>query len=254
MIKVRQGGVPLLHFPGLSQLPGIIHAVTTRHGGVSQPPYESLNLGLAQDDDPESVQVNTEKVRRALGLERLVFSYQVHGTTVSQVNGEEVVPIQGSDGLCTGRPGVGLLIKQADCQAVILTVPGRMVANLHVGWRGNVSNMPGRGVEFVCRHFGVEPADILAAVSPSLGPCCAEFINHESELGPDFLPYQVGPNHFNLWRVTVDQLTAAGLLPRNIEVSGVCNKCSQDFFSYRREGPRSGRFGTVVALGNGAGA
>ena len=125
--------------------------------------------------------------------------------------------------------------------------PTLYIANLHVGWRGNVANMPAAGVGFLKERYGVEPSELWAAISPSLGPCCAEFVNHASELPPDWMPYSVRPNHFDLWQVTWDQLNAAGVKPERIETSGICTKCSPKFYSYRREGV-TGRFGTVVAL------
>jgi hypothetical protein len=153
-----------------------------------------------------------------------------------------------ADGLATDRPGVGLLIKQADCQAVVLAAPAKgVVANLHIGWRGNVQNMARRGVEFLGQRYGVEPAEIWAGISPSLGSCCAEFVNHATELPEDFLAYRLWGDNFDLWQITVDQFTAAGVPLRQIEVSGMCSRCGKQFFSYRREGV-TGRFGTVVGL------
>ena len=121
------------------------------------------------------------------------------------------------------------------------------MANLHVGWRGNVADMPGRGVGFFCQAYGLDPADLYATISPALGPCCAQFVNHARELGPGFLPYMVSPEHFDLFQVTIDQLIRAGLRPERIQAGRLCTKCGDDFFSYRREG-ETGRFGTVVAL------
>jgi YfiH family protein len=238
MLREEQNGLKLLRFAGLATEPGLSHAVTTRQGGVSQGPYAGLNLGFragGEGDDPTAVRENLRRVRETLGLKRLVFARQVHGT--------EIVAVEATD-----QPGVGLLIKQADCQAVILYAPERrVVANLHVGWRGNVANMPAKGVAFLQERYGVDPAEIKAGVSPSLGPCCAEFVNHASELGPAYLAYQVRPEHFDLWQVSVDQLCAAGVALANIEVSGLCTRCAAMFYSYRREGV-TGRFGTVAAL------
>ena len=238
--------LPLLCFESLARLPGIKHAVTTRRGGVSRAPYDSLNLALG-DDQPQAVEANLESLRGALGLERLVFAHQVHGERILRVEGGEDSPVAQADGLVTTRPGVGLLIKTADCQAVMLAAPGRAVANLHVGWRGNVANLPARGVAFLEDELGVEPGELWAAVSPSLGPCCAQFVHHARELGPDFLPYEEAPQHFNLWRVTVDQLVRAGVREERIEVSGLCTRCQDDFFSYRRD-KITGRSGSVIAL------
>jgi len=245
MLRTEQNGIPLLQFKGLAALPGVIHAVTTRAGGVSRPPFDSLNLG-GDEDDPKAIAENRRLLCQALGIERLATGRQVHGTGIAAVDGH-VAPIPATDGICVDRPGVGLLIKQADCQAVILVAPGKVAANLHVGWRGSVANMPAAGVVFIKKRYGIAPAELYAAVSPGLGACCAEFVNHRVELGHRFLLYQVRPDYFDLERVTVDQLMAAGVPPERIEKSGLCTRCGREFFSFRREG-RTGRFGTVVAL------
>lgn len=247
MIERQLNGLGVLCFESLASLPGVVHAVTTRHGGVSDPPYDSLNLATG-GDEPSAVSANLEHLKQALGLERLVWARQVHGVEVLAVDGDEDGQVGRADGLATDQAGVGLLIKQADCQAVVLVEPAkRVIANIHVGWRGNVANAVGRGVEFLVERYGVDPQGLHAAISPSLGPCCAEFVNHADELGPSYLAYQVRPAHFDLWQVTWDQLTAAGLRRDRIEMASKCNKCMDKFFSHRREG-ETGRFGTVVAL------
>jgi hypothetical protein len=247
VIAFSRQGIPLYAFHSLSRLPGLVHAVTTRAGGVSPPPFDSLNLAEGEDD-PEHVARNRKRLQEALGIRCLLHNRQVHGDRVVAVGGDEAVPVAEADGLATDRPGVGLLVKQADCQAVVLVAPERrVVANLHVGWRGNVVDLPGKGVAFLQRRYGVEPGELWAAVSPSLGPCCAEFVNYRQELPASFLAYRVDGVRFDLWRVTRDQLLAAGLRPERIEVAGVCTRCDPRFFSYRRRRV-TGRFGTVVAL------
>ncbi|WP_044351404.1 polyphenol oxidase family protein [Dethiosulfatarculus sandiegensis] len=249
MIRILQNNLPVLKFSSLSKLDGLVHAVTTRQGGVSDPPFDSLNLAGAEDSR-EAIQENLSRLCKAMGLKELVQVKQVHGREIKAAEKGDAAYLGEGDGLVTDRPGLGLLVKQADCQAVILAAPGKAVANLHAGWRGNVADMPGYGVEFLEKNYHVDPGEIHAAVSPSLGPCCAEFTNHATELGRAFLPYEVSENHFDLWRVTFDQLTARGVKPENIEISGLCTKCGREFFSYRREG-KTGRFGTVAALTRG---
>lgn len=248
MLRETAPDLPLLRFASLAGLPGIIHAVTTKAGGVSIGAFAELNLGSAVGDEPAAVAKNLEILREALGLKRLVWVKQVHGAEIIAASDGTTGAIGTADGLASDRPGVGLLIKQADCQAVVLAAPARgVVANLHAGWRGNVLGMARRGVEFLHKTYGVRPEEIHAAVSPSLGPCCAEFVNWRAELGPAFAPFRVGESRFDLWRVTVDQLVAAGEPAERIEVGGLCTKCGAEFFSYRREGV-TGRFGTIVAL------
>ena len=230
----RIGDVDLLAFRELEALPGLLHGVTTRQ----------VDLAAA---GPQAGP-NLERLRRTLGLRRLVWARQVHGTDIVAVSGEEDLPAAIADGLATDQAGVGLLIKQADCQAVILAAPQRgVIANLHAGWRGNAAGMPAKGVEFLGERYGVEPEEMYAAVSPSLGACCGEFVNWRKELPDWFERFKVGENHFDLEAATCHQLEAAGVRPERIVTSGRCTVCSPEFFSYRRD-KATGRFGTVVAL------
>lgn len=247
MLQANQNGLPLLRFEGLASLSGLTHAVTTRHGGVSQPPFDSLNLGLGADD-PAAVAQNLAILKEALGISTIAFARQVHGKTVLHAKGGEAYPLGEADGLVTDRPGVGLLIKTADCQSVILAAPRHgVVANLHAGWRGQVADIASAGVKMLKDKFNLPPHEIHAAVGPSLGPCCAEFVNWRAELPPDFQPHMAGPDHFDLWAVTAMQLERAGLDPARVEFARQCTKCGQGFFSYRRD-KTTGRFGSLVAL------
>jgi copper oxidase (laccase) domain-containing protein len=96
-------------------------------------------------------------------------------------------------------------------------------------------------------ELGAAPAEIKAAISPSLGPCCAEFIHHEQELPPSFRQFMVRENYFDFWAVSRWQLTEAGLKAENIATAGICTKCSAEFFSYRR-GDRWARFGFMAGV------
>ena len=100
--------------------------------------------------------------------------------------------------------------------------------------------------------FGSEPINLHAFVSPSLGPCCAEFIHYKKELPGDFQAFQVKPHYFDFWKISRYQLTGAGLVGENIEIAGICTSCSNDYFSYRRacrDGDgRTGRHCAVISL------
>jgi hypothetical protein len=141
------------------------------------------------------------------------------------------------------------MIKQADCQSVILYDPEqRAVANLHCGWRGNVRGVIGEGIRKMQAVYGADPERLLAAIGPSLGPCCAEFIHYKNELPEEAWKYQVRPLYFDLWQWSRDQLRAAGVREEHIAVAGICTAChTEEFYSYRRE-KVTGRFGTVAGL------
>lgn len=248
-------------FPLLGTIPGLVHGVFTRHGGISLPPFDTLNVAFNGGDDADAVRENLSRIRRSLGGATLVFSRQVHGDTINVVDEAmlEQCPPEApffqappGDALVTRLRSVALMVKVADCQAILLADPVReVIANVHSGWRGSVQDLAGKTVRFMERRFGCNPKDVVAAVSPSLGPCCGEFIHYERELPADFWPYQVRPTYFDFWAITRSQLVAAGLLGENIEFAGRCTRCeTTDFFSYRGE-KITGRMAAVLAW-NGA--
>jgi YfiH family protein len=247
------GGLVFYQSPLLAAFPELLQGFFTRCGGSSRAPYDSLNLSFSVGDHREAVAENRRLVQMALGLTALADASQEHGSRDVLVAGNLEGPSGqmevAADILLTDQPGVGLLIKQADCQAVVLYDPGRRVlANVHCGWRGQVQNVLGAAVARLRERFGCRPADLFAAISPSLGPCCAEFRHFRRELPPEFWPYQVRPNYFDLWRLSRDQLMKAGLPAAHLDLAGLCTRCrSAEFFSYRRD-QITGRQGTVIGL------
>jgi polyphenol oxidase len=233
------------HFAG-----GTFHAVLTRHGGVSSGPWASLNVGFGSGDREENVRENRRRLKQALGLATLVSCRQVHGRAVRVV---EQLPagdleVDGFDALVTDIPGIALMIQQADCQAVLLHDPIRRAVGIaHSGWRGSAVNIIGAVIETMITAYGTSPRELSAAISPSLGPCCAEFVNYRQELPLPFHGYQVRPRFFDFWAISRDQLQAAGVRPDRIETAGLCTVCCRDFFSYRRERV-TGRFASVIGL------
>jgi YfiH family protein len=245
-------GLKCYRFPLLAAFPALAHGIFTRQGGVSAAPYASLNLSFAVGDRPGAVRENRRRVQRALGLAGLASAAQVHGRRDAEVTQGNATPekeIPEADILITRQPGVGLLIKQADCQAVLLYDPKRrVVANVHCGWRGQVQDILAAAVSRLQKDFGCRPAALYAAIGPGLGPCCAEFKNYRREFPENLWIYQVRPHYFDLWQLSQDQLTAAGLPPDHIETVRLCTRCrSEEFFSYRRDGT-TGRQGAVIAL------
>lgn len=238
--------------PMLAGLPEVAHGFFTRQGGVSAGAYASLNVSLAVGDAQEAVAENLGRMRQALGLESLAAAAQVHGGRAAVITSPDqtgLAELPEVDILVTTVPGLGLLIKQADCQAVMFFDPvNRVVANVHAGWRGQEINILGETVRLLQSRFGTRPADLFAAVGPSLGPCCAEFTNFRREFSPDLWTYQVRPTYFDLWRLSLDQLSAAGVPPSRLDLAGLCTRCGAgDFYSYRRD-KVTGRQGAVIAL------
>jgi YfiH family protein len=251
MELTAQQGLTFYRFPTLAGFPEVVHGVFTRLGGVSSGPYASLNLSFAVGDEPESVGENRRRVVQALGLSELAGADQVHGLRGSVIYAGNPAPareIPEVDILITQKPGLGLLIKQADCQAVMLYDPEhRVVANVHCGWRGQVAGILEETVVRLGKTFNSQPHRLIAGIGPGLGPCCAEFRHFQQEIPRQFWQYQVRPNYFDLWQLSRDQLCAAGLRPEYIDLAGFCTKCRTEFYSYRRDG-LTGRQGAVIAL------
>ncbi|MBW1998339.1 MAG: peptidoglycan editing factor PgeF [Deltaproteobacteria bacterium] len=244
-------GVVYFQFEGLADA-GLRHAVFTRLGGVSRPPYDTLNVGKECGDDPEDVKKNLAIVQQVFGTNHLISMKQVHGKRAQVVTEDDISRLPRSfhgDALITGVSGVALMVKVADCQGIILFDPeNRVLANIHCGWRGNVLNIIDVAVERMCATFGSRASEIKAAISPSLGPCCGEFVTHEEIFPAEFRSFMWRKNYFDLWGISRWQMMRAGLRDENIEVAGICTRCRTDlFFSYRAEG-MTGRFAVLSML------
>jgi YfiH family protein len=245
-------GLKWYRSPRLAARPEVVHGFFTREGGVSSGAYRSLNVSLAVGDRRELVVQNLQRIQQALELDGLASAAQVHGgraVVITDANQARLEDIPEVDILITTVPGMGLLIKQADCQAVMFyDSRHRVVANVHCGWRGQVDNVLGETVSLLQARFKTRPADLEAAVGPGLGPCCAEFRNFRQEFPPRLWTYQVQLDHFDLWELSRDQLVAAGLTPERIHLIRLCTRCGAgDFYSYRRDRV-TGRQGAVIAL------
>jgi purine-nucleoside/S-methyl-5'-thioadenosine phosphorylase / adenosine deaminase len=218
---------------------------TTRRGGVSRGAFESLNLGLWTDDDPERVAVNRGRLAAAMGVsrERLAHGRQVHGATVrrlSQPPDPAGEPAE-ADGQATGAMGVTPLVLVADCLPIALTGDGA-VAMLHAGWRGLAAGVVEEGVDAV-RELGAT-GRLEAAIGPGAGGCCyrvggdvlARFERH-----PEAATRDGGGARLDLKAIAASRLRAAGV--DAVHDCGVCTICSDPalFFSHRRDGERTGR-------------
>jgi YfiH family protein len=254
MIRCEDNGLTYYQFGRFKDLPQLAHGVFTRRGGVSPPPCQGLNLGFVPHDDSQNVVENLEMAANALNTNGLSFVGQVHGDNSLVIRAsDEYQPKKpeqvkkGFDAMITHDPGVTLLTKLADCQGVMLFDPEtNALAVVHSGWRGSVANIIGKTVQRLVAEFDVDPKRILAGISPSLGPCCSEFVNFRDELPESFWDYRKD-NLFDFWAISRDQLVDQGVDASNVEISGICTKCSEEFFSYRREGV-TGRFGLAAGV------
>jgi YfiH family protein len=256
VISVSKNGVSFFQFENLQKYPTIRHGIFTRLVGHSTGDFQSLNVSLDLGDAADHVKENRNLISQIMEDQDLVFIKQVHGDQVVLLNPKNIDSYGGGhralgtgDALVTNVSGKFLTTQLADCQSILLYDPIRqVVANVHSGWRGSIKNILGRTLGLMKKYFKCYSGDIIAGIGPSLGPCCAEFVNYRKELPQKFWRYKLADDHFDFWTLSRDQLTHAGVLGENVEISRMCTKCNtQTFFSYRGEG-RTGRFAAVIGL------
>lgn len=256
MIRQVVSDIVLYRFEDLERA-GVTHAFLARHGGVSAPPFDTLNLGHTVGDDLAAVEENHRRAFAALGLlrDQVVSPYQVHSDHVRLVGTAHTGTTQpATDGLLTTTPRVALLLRFADCVPLLLYDPARRVVGLvHAGWRGAVAGVVPAAVTAFQRHAGSRPSDLWAGIGPAIGPCCFE-VGSEMEApvracpgGAEALHERRGSLYLDLPGLVSAQLAAAGIA--EVERSALCTACNtEEWFSYRAERGRTGRFGALVML------
>jgi polyphenol oxidase len=252
-----------LTFSHFLSCPDLVHGVFDRKGGVSHPPFDTLNVGFGTGDHPDAVKKNRDRILSMLGLPVALFLHQVHGSHVLVLPANEADPrlfwkpghpvprvFAAADAVVTDLPGLALVIQVADCQAVMLADPHKkVIANVHSGWRGSVQNIIGKCVDVMTSRFGCDPQHILAGISPSLGPCCAEFTHFCTEIPQHLWQYKAQDTDcFDFWAISCDQLLAKGLEQNHIQNMHLCTRCNPNrFFSYRKT-RKTGRFACAIGL------
>ena len=255
MIFKKKDGILYCQFSNLANLQGVCHGVFTRKGGASHAPFDSLNTSFDAGDDEKNVVENRRLVKTIMGAKETIYPEQTHGDGIVVLkkmrpggSGFAHATPKG-DAVVTDIPGKFLFIQTADCQAALLADPERrVVAGVHSGWRGSVVNLIGKTVNIMEKGFGCEKKNIFAGVGPSLGYCCAEFVNFKKEIPERLFKYGDKKAHFDFWKMSYDQLCDAGIPGDNICMSKICTKCNADlFFSYRGE-KVTGRFASAIGL------
>lgn len=254
----------------LTTLPGIGHAFSTRQGGVSRPPFHTLNLGTAVPDDRAAIRENRRRFFDALGLDpsRIVRVWQVHGDEVLVVDGALAQRTNFPrllldehyryDAMVTDREGLALVITTADCLPIFIADPvRRAVAAVHAGWRSTLKGIAAKGLATLVRVYGSRPADCVAAIGPGILGCCFEV--DEPVMGPlraavpdwEACVRPSRPGHWllDLAALNARFLTEGGLPPGATHQTGLCTACRTDlFYSYRAEKPVTGRMMSALWL------
>jgi YfiH family protein len=250
---------PFYRFVHLSKEESLIHAVSRKE--LSEPYV--FSLALHTGEDPEKIAVNRKHFAEKLSLEKgtvFVTANQTHSDHISVIESKQMRgwesqedAVEDCDALVTNQTGIILTVLTADCVPVLLYDPIRnVVAAVHAGWRGTREKIVAKTIDIMKSRFDTNPADILAGVAPAIGKCCYEVGEDVASRLADYPAAieQRGEKYMlDLPGINREQMLAAGVRERNIEMSGICTACEVDqFFSYRKEQGCSGRFVSMIGL------
>ena len=260
-------GVPLLTYPLLERTNVVKHGFSTRLGGVSTGDCATKNISTTRGDAPEAVEENKRRLAGALGVkvEDFTFTYQTHTTNVAVVREEDRgTRFMETDGMVTNVPGICLVTFYADCVPLYFVDPVKKVIGLsHSGWRGTVHKMGKVTVEKMTEVYGTNPADVVAAVGPSICQDCyevsedviAKFRDSFEKCHWQQLFYQkeeqreAGKYQLNLWKANELVLKEAGIPKEQIAVTNLCTHCNPNvLFSHRATGGKRGNLSAFLAL------
>ena len=262
-------GVTWLSYQAFEQFPDIVHAFSTRLGGVSQGIYSSMNLSFTRGDEDAAVHENYRRLAEAVGFsaEDIVTSDQTHTANVRVITEEDrgngitkPRPYTDVDGMVTNVPGLVLATFYADCVPLYFVDPVKKVIGLsHSGWRGTVARMGKCTLEAMRREYGTKAADVYCAIGPSICQDCYEVSedvikkfreNYDENLWPEiFYQKENGKYQLNLWKANESVFLESGILPEHIAVTNVCTHCNPDIlFSHRTTGNERGTLSAFLAL------
>lgn len=251
----------------LFDLYGVPHAFFTRHGGVSTPPFDTLNFAVGTGDmrdSTENVNANHRIAAKIFGLDETFVcrTYQTHSTTVVIADEDDrgrgtVKPPYDFDvdGLVTSCSDTLLSVRSADCVPILLyDIKNDICAAVHSGWRGTQGRISAVAINEMC-GLGSDKNDIIAAIGPCAGVCCYEvgselydiFTHSDSENSKYFVPKENGKYHLDLTGLNVSVLLKQGILPENISACNICTCCNTDmFFSHRMQGKERGTMASFI--------
>ena len=244
----ERNGLKFLSFEGWK---GVKVFYSTRIGGVSPPPYDTLNLHFGRGDDMKNVKLNRGRFFEAVSVDErnVVYTKQIHSNIVNIVS-ELSEGLEG-DGIITTKKDLYLGVFTADCLALFLYAPlKKIIAVFHIGRRGAERGIVKKGLESICGKFDIEPGDIETLFGPSIGPCCYEV--GEEFLGRfdrEYLIERENKIYLDMWKMVRVELKKNGV--KKILVPELCS-CSQNdlFFSYRRSGERVGENLGIIGMTN----
>ena len=233
--------------------PALVAAESTRHGGVSKPPYQSLNLGKSTGDQPAHVAENRQRFCAALSIEvgRLAWSKQVHGAEVRLVTAPGGA--EGFDALISNVQGVVLAVSVADCTPILVyDAKQKAVAAVHAGWRGTAASILRKTLLQMQEQFGTSGADCYAYVGTCIDECSFEVGDEVADaFDPGFKRWDMARQKFfvDLKKANAAQLLDFGVPVAQIDISAYSTVLhNADYFSHRKEMGLTGRMMAVIGM------
>lgn len=238
----------------------ITHAIFTRRGGMSPEPWASLNMGSTVGDEPDRVRENRRLAlaTQSCDLSSVYDVWQVHSVNVVVASAPRApdTPHLQADAIITNLPQLMLMMRFADCVPILIHDPIRKAVGIvHAGWMGTVRGVVSIAVDAMQEHFQSDPADMVAAIGPSIGPDHYEVgsdvaVQVKEAFGGEASKILSNEDYvirLDLWEANRLLLEHAGV--RHIEMAGLCTAChTEDWFSHRAEKGRTGRFGAIIGL------
>lgn len=244
----------------------VLHGIAGRHGGVSDPPFSSLNLSVKSGDDPAHVEENRRRFERLMRFEtrQSVLGRLSHGRNITVFRILSILPpiappelgwpMFDSDAAISNVPGLVMIMTFADCVPILLWDPANEACGLvHAGWRGTVQRIASATIQQMVNAFGSDPTEIVAGIGPSICVDCYPVSEEvragfDQAYGSDATQFFAG-NRLDLWRANRHDLTSAGVREGNIATSGMCTACNTEtYFSHRAENGSTGRFGACIGI------
>ncbi|MDI6689656.1 MAG: peptidoglycan editing factor PgeF [Actinomycetota bacterium] len=262
LLYKERGDIKFLTSPKLLDEASILVMFSTRMGGVSPSPYNSLNLAFDVGDKWENVIKNRRMLCLALGLDAASFTTaeQTHENRVAQVNEDSVgqgafggIPIPGVDALVTNLNTVSLALFFADCVPIAIVDPiKRVIGIAHAGWKGTYLGISSNLANLMMSRFNCQASNLLVFMGPCIGPCCYWLESTKLDRFKREFPrlMEVHQNgSFDLEALNIKQLEGVGIPRQNIYSADICTSCNTDlFFSYHAENCKTGRQAGLVAL------
>lgn len=263
---LKKGGLRFLACDAINRLPGFTQAFSTRVGGFSKKPFDSLNIGMHTGDCTKSVTKNIKTIEKVFKIKYITAAKQVHGDNILVLRTLDPGPWTKyrnlknflnteADAIITDIPGLAAGVRVADCTGTIIADPEhKVIAAVHSGWRGVANKIIVKTIRKMKKEFGSNPVKLVAAVSPAIGPCCYNvgadvYRLKKQKVFSNIFTRRKGEIYMDLWKGVKNLLLDTGVKPDNIHICGMCTYDNPSlFFSHRRDAGKTGRtmaFGVI---------